>query len=212
MQSGYNRANEICKLITGFNFNGKVIAANGDQFRAVKFDADAQTVVDEWQNDTETAAESLQIEDEAFSAYLYKLPKSCFAIALIFHCLENIGADNFPDEITLETALKAIAYTEVLTTHARRVFALGENQIFALAQILIGKIKKGELEQGFTAYEIKRKQWSGLKTPDTIKDVIGLLVDYGYLLELPPSREGRPTVKYAFHPSLEKEKKDEVEK
>ncbi len=83
----------------------------------------------------------------------------------------------FPDEITLETTLRAIAYTEVLTTHARRVFALGENQIFALAQILIGKIKKGELEQGFTAYEIKRKQWSGLKTPDTIKDVIGLLLD-----------------------------------
>ncbi len=212
MQSGFNRANEKCKLIAGFDFNGRVVGANGDMFHVVKFDADAQAVVDEWQNDTETEAESLQIEDEAFSSYLYKLPKSCFAIALIFHCLENIrdGA-TFPDEITLETALKAIAYTEVLTTHARRVFALGENQIFALAQILIGKIKKGELEQGFTAYEIKRKQWSGLKTPETIKDVIGLLLDYGYLLELPTSGEGRPTVKYAFHPSLDAEKKDEME-
>ncbi len=211
MQSGFNRANEICKKIAGFDFNGRVVGANGDMFHVVKFDADAQAIVDEWQNDTETEAESLQIEDEAFSSYLYKLPKSCFAIALIFHCLENIGGGNFPDEITNTTALKAIAYTEVLTTHARRVFALGENQIFALAQILIGKIKKGELEQGFTAYEIKRKQWSGLKTPETIKDVIGLLLDYGYLLELPTSGEGRPTVKYAFHPSLEAEKNDEME-
>ncbi len=207
MQKGFNRANEICKLIAEYDFNGKVVGSNGDQFHIVKFNSEAQTVVDEWQSDTEAEAESLQIEDEAFSSYLYKLPKSCFAIALIFHCLENIGGANFPDEITLETALKAIAYTEVLTTHARRVFALGENQIFSLAQILIGKIKKGELEQGFTAYEIKRKQWSGIKTPDTIKDVIGLLVDYGYLLELPTSGEGRPTVKYSFHPSLEKEKK-----
>jgi hypothetical protein len=211
MQKGFKRANEICKLIAEYDFHGKVIGANGDQFHIVKFNSEAQAVIDEWQNDTEAEAESLQIEDEAFSSYLYKLPKSCFAIALIFHCLENIGAGNFPDEITLETALKAIAYTEVLTTHARRVFALGENQIFALAQILIGKIKKGELEQGFTAYEIKRKQWSGLKTPDTIKDVIGLLVDYGYLLELPTSGEGRPTVKYSFHPSLETEKNNEME-
>ncbi|MEJ7862893.1 MAG: DUF3987 domain-containing protein [Pyrinomonadaceae bacterium] len=212
MQSGFNEADKICKKIAGFDFKGKTFAANGDQFHSVKFDADAQAEVDEWQNDTETEAESLQIEDEAFSSYLYKLPKSCFTIALIFHCLENISGDgNFPDEITLKTALKAIAYTEVLTTHARRVFALGENQIFSLAQILIGKIKKGDLEQGFTAYEIKRKQWSGLKTPDTIKDVLSLLVDYGYLLEMPTNSEGRPTVKYAIHPSLETEKKDEVE-
>jgi len=211
MQSGFKHANDICKKIAGFDFNGHTPGANGDMFHVVKFDADAQAVVDEWKEDVEAEAESLQIEDAVFSSYLYKLPKSCFAIALIFHCLKNIGAGNFPDEITLETALKAIAYTEVLTTHARRVFALGENQIFALAQILIGKIKKGELGQGFTAYEIKRKQWSGLKTPDTIKDVTGLLVDYGYLLELPTSGDGRPTVKYAFHLSLETEKKDEME-
>lgn len=212
MQTGYAAFNRLCKTIAEYDFNGKVIGANGDQFQVVKFSADAQAMVDEWNADIEAEAESLQIEDEPLSSYLYKLPKSCFAIALVFHCLEHINAAPFTDEISLETTLKAIAYTEVLTTHARRVFALGENQIFSLAQILLGKIKKGELEHGFTAYEIKRKQWSGLKTPDTIKDVIGLLVDYGYLLELPPSREGRPTVKYAFHPSLKKEKKDEVEK
>jgi putative DNA primase/helicase len=211
MLNGYAAANRICKTLAEFDFSGRVIGANGDVFQIVKFNAEAQGVVDEWNNDIESAAESLQIEDEAFSAYLYKLPKSCFAIALIFHCLEHINDAVFPNEITLETTLRAIAYTEVLTTHARRVFALGENQIFSLAQILIGKIKKGELEQGFTAYEIKRKQWSGLKTPDTIKDVIGLLLDYGYLLELPTSGEGRPTIKYAFHPSLETEKKDEME-
>jgi hypothetical protein len=211
MRDGYAAVNRLCKKIADFDFNGKAIAANGDVFHIVKFSPDAQATVDEWSTETEAEAESIQIEDEPFSTYLYKVPKSCFAIALIFHCLEHINDANFPDEITLETTLRAIAYTEVLITHARRVFALGENQIFSLAQILIGKIKKGELEQGFTAYEIKRKQWSGLKTPDTIKDVTGLLTDYGYLRELPTSGEGRPTVKFAFHPSLETEKKDEME-
>jgi hypothetical protein len=211
MLNGYAAANRICKTLADFNFDGKVIGANGDIFQIVKFNAEAQAVVDEWQADTEDEAESLQIEDEAFSAYLYKLPKSCYAIALIFHCLEHINDAVFPDEMTIETTLKAIAYTEVLTTHARRVFALGENQIFALAQILIGKIKKGELEQGFTIREVMRKHWSGLGTKDTAQDVIGLLIDYGYLLEMPTSGEGRPTIKYAFHPSLESEAKDEME-
>jgi hypothetical protein len=211
MNNGYAAVNRLCKTIAAYDFKGNVIGSNGDKFQIVKFNAEAQAIVDEWQNDTEDEAESLQVEDEAFSSYLYKLPKSCFAIALIFHCLENIDSGELPDEITQTTALKAIAYIEVLTTHARRVFALGENQIFSLAQILIGKIKKGELEQGFTAYEIKRKQWSGLKTPDTIKDVIDLLVDYGYLLKMPTSGDGRPTVKYAFHPLLETEKNNEME-
>jgi hypothetical protein len=56
-----------------------------------------------------------------------------------------------------------------------------------------------------------RKQWSGLRQKDTVQDVIGLLLDYGYLLELPTSGEGRPTVKYSFHPSLEPEAKNEME-
>ena len=205
LQKGYTEASRIFKEIAKYDFDGKVIGANGDQFHVVKFNSEAQTAVDQWQNEIEDEAESLQIEDEAFSSFLYKLPKNCFAITLVFHCIENIDHKPFPDEITLETALKAIAYTEVLTTHARRVFALGENQIFSLAQTLIGKIKKGELGQGFTGREVARKQWSGLKTPDTVKDVLSLLIDYGYLKTIDTQGEGRHTTKYFIHPSLESE-------
>ncbi len=77
--------------------------------------------------------------------------------------------------------------------------------------MLLGKIKKGNLEQGFTAYDVKRKQWSGIKTPDTVKDVLELLVDYGYLRELQTEGEGRRTTKYFFHPSLESEIENENE-
>ena len=211
MKKGYAKANEILKQITEYDFNGKVIGANGDKFHIVKFDSQAQAVVDQWQDEIESEAESLQIEDEAFSSFLYKLPKSCFAIALIFHCLESISKSSFPDEITIETALKAIAYTEVLISHARRVFALGENQIYSLAQVLIGKIKKGELAPGFKARDVMRKQWSGLRSKETVQDVLKLLSDYGYLRELVKSGEGRPTTLYFIHPSLIKENEDENE-
>lgn len=211
MKKGYAKANEILKQIAEYDFNGKVIGANGDKYHIVKFDSQAQAVVDQWQDEIESEAESLQIEDEAFSSFLYKLPKSCFAIALIFHCLENISASSFPDEITIETALKAIAYTEVLISHARRVFALGENKIYSLAQVLIGKIKKGELAPGFKARDLMRKQWSGLRSKETVQDVLKLLSDYGYLREVETSGEGRPTTLYFIHPSLIKENEDENE-
>lgn len=211
LQNGFAAANETFAKLAEYDFAGRVIGANDDRFHAVKFAPDAQIQIDEWKDETETEAERLQIEDEAFSSFLYKMPKNCFAVALIFHCLENINQSYFPDEITTATALKAIAYIEVLKTHARRVFALGENQIFALANTLLGKIKKGDLAQGFTAREVMRKQWSGLKSKDTVQDVLSLLADYGYLRELQTEGEGRRTVKYFYHPSLESEGKNEVE-
>ena len=210
-KKGFADANDTFAKLAYFDFNGKVAGANGDHFHAIKFAPDAQIQIDEWKDETEAEAERLQTEDEAFSSFLYKLPKNCFAVALIFHCLENINQPAFPDEITVMTALKAITYIEALTIHARRVFALGENQIFALANTLLGKIRKGDLPQGFTAREVMRKQWSGLKSKDTVQDVLSLLVDYRYLLELKTQGDGRPTSKYFFHPSLEKEIKNEVE-
>ena len=211
MLKGYAKANEVLKQVVERDFKGKVIGANGDKFHIVKFDSEAQEVVDKWQDEIEDEAESLQIEDEAFSSFLYKLPKSCFAIALVFHCIETISKGSFSDEITIETALKAIAYTEVLISHARRVFALGENQIYSLAQVLIGKIKKGELAPGFKARDVMRKQWSGLRLKETVQDVLKLLADYNYLRELQTSGEGRPTTLYFVHPSLIKENEDENE-
>ncbi len=56
--------------------------------------ATAQIEVDQWKDQTE--AERLQIEDEAFSSFLYKLPKNCFSVALIFHCLEKVNQADFP--------------------------------------------------------------------------------------------------------------------
>ncbi len=209
MLIGFEKANATVKTIAEYDFHGKIISANGDIFHAVKFSQAAQLAVDEWQNEIEAEAIELQTEDEAFSNYLSKLPKSCYAIALIFHCLENIRQQNFPNEISEVTVFKAITYTEVLISHARRVFALGENQIFALAHTLLVKIKKGELKQGFTRREVSRKNWSGLKSDEAIQDVINLLIDYGYLRELKTKGEGRPTNYYYFHPALENEAKNE---
>jgi hypothetical protein len=103
LQNGFAVANTTFKKLTEYDFAGRVVGANGDCFHAVKFAPDAQKEVDEWKDDTEVEAERLQIEDEAFSSFLYKLPKNCFAIALIFHCLENISQSYFPDEITAAT-------------------------------------------------------------------------------------------------------------
>ncbi|MBK6590648.1 MAG: DUF3987 domain-containing protein [Acidobacteria bacterium] len=203
MQLGFEAANRLLAALASNDFGGVNISDSGQKFRAIRFNTEAQAIFDEWKEEIELEAERLQVEDAPFAAYLYKMEKSCSAIALIFHMLESEGPA-ISDEISSETLLRTLAYVEVLTMHARRVFALGENQIYDLARVVLGKIKKGDLKSGFTAYDVKRKGWSGLKTNDTVNDVLHLLVDYGYLLQLDTKEKpGRPTAKYLIHSSLE---------
>jgi putative DNA primase/helicase len=96
MQKGFAVAKESFGKLAEYDFNGRVVGANGGCFHIVKFAPDAQKEVDEWKDETDAEAEKLQIEDEAFSSFLYKLPKSCFAITLIFHCLENNQSLSLP--------------------------------------------------------------------------------------------------------------------
>lgn len=209
-QNGFEKANRIFKILAEQDFQGRCVSANGDKFFAVKFEKQAQKRVDKWKEEIETEAESIQANDEAFAAYLYKLPKTCFGIALIFHCLERIGEYSFPDEISDDTASRAIAYTNYLISHTKRVFALGENQVFDLARKLVEKIKTGDLQQGFKQREILRKKWSGFRVAEDVNEVLSLLVDYGYLRAV-KTTEGRPTTEFYFHPSLN-DKNEESEK
>lgn len=91
--------------------------------------------------------------------------------------------DYSTDYLTNKQAAKFLHLSEI-------TLALGENRIFSLAQIVLGKIKTGKLENGFTAREMKRKHWSGLQSGEMIQDVLTLLVDYGYLKTI-DSGDGR---------------------
>jgi Protein of unknown function (DUF3987)/Bifunctional DNA primase/polymerase, N-terminal len=201
-KDGYAVAKYAFDCLAERDFRGNCFSPNGDKYLPIRFSEEAQKLVDVWQDGIEVEAEAMQAADEPFAAYLYKLPTTCFSIALIFHCLENAMQTNFPDEISRETTVKSLDYTSYLVSHARRIYALGENQIFDLGRKLVEKLKCGDLKQGFTAREIKRKKWSGFGAPDDISEVLALLVDYGYLTAI-ENPSGRRTTKFFYPQSLE---------
>lgn len=198
LERGLEAACIAFKDLSEREFGGCSLSDSGDKFLGLMFDPEAQTLFDQWKEHSEAEAIRLESGDEVLASFIYKQPKNCAAIALIFHCLEYTGYERMPDRISVETATQALAYIEVLITHARRVFGLGENRIFSLARIVLGKIKTGKLKSGFTAREIKRKGWSSLQSSELINDVLHLLVDYGYLETL-HSEIGRPAVRYYVH-------------
>ncbi len=205
---GLEQAQRMFREIAGVEFKGAIVGENGDRFAAVTFDAEAQMLADEWREDLEAEAGRFEVSDEPWAAYLLKFPKSAFAICLIFHVLEHgARADRF--EISTGTAAQGLLFSDYLRTHARRVFGLGENRIFALAAALVGKIRAGELASGFTRHQVARKQWAGLRDRETVGDVLQLLVEYGYLRPQ-PTTFGRPTVAFEINPLIQPEAIDDA--
>ena len=74
------------------------------------------------------------------------------------------------------------------------------------AKTLARKLERGDLKTGFTAHEIRRRQWSNLQTPEDVESALDWLEDSGWIRRMPPpagrSRGGRPTVRYEVHPDL----------
>jgi len=210
LERGLEASCRVFKCLAEKQFKGIALSDSGDSFFPVKFDTEAQRLFDAWKDEIDAEAVRLESEDEVFASFLNKLPKNCAAIALIFHCVENTDSQEFPDRISSETIANALDYIEVLTTHARRVFALGENRIFASAQMVLGRIRTGKLQNGFTAREVKRKGWSGLNNTEIIQEVLSLLVDYRYLKTI-ETDSGRPTSRYYINPGFKIEVSNEVE-
>jgi hypothetical protein len=64
------------------------------------------------------------------------------------------------------------------------------------------RLESGELRTGFTAREVRRHQWTGLRTEKAVEAAIEWLEDAGWIRrERPtPGQPGRPTARYEIHP------------
>jgi hypothetical protein len=121
-------------------------------------------------------------------------------LALINHL-----ADGKEGNIDVREVLKAIAYAEYLETHAKRVYSSASESETAAAQAILRHIRKGDLENGFTAREVHRHRWTNLTEHEQVANGLNLLVDYDYLAETElgtKPRGGRPKVVYAINPKI----------
>jgi hypothetical protein len=185
------------KLIDSLdNFNAFEKGAKSDEYCKIPyfhFDEQAQAIFKEWRFNLETRLRSGD-EHESFISHLSKYRKLIPSLALINHlCGEGWGA---VDEKSL---LRAIAYSEYLESHARRVYSFAVRPDINAAKTLLGRLPKAKLNKSFTAREIRRKGWTGLDTPKKAQAAIDVLIEYGHLIEAEINTGGRPTKIYALN-------------
>ena len=204
-----NRFYEVLKKLTWTNFRD--YGGINDEFNKTPwfhFHAEAKAFFEDWLATNEEKTENKN-ENLAMRERLSKFPKVFCGLSLIFHLIEIMDAGRSETYIPLRIAKMAAEWCAYLESHARRIYSLVKNPSLFSAMSLAAKITdrdtKTPLENGFTAYEVFRRQWNGVDTYELINAALARLEEAGWIRSIVPAvskNGGRPTVCYEINPEI----------
>jgi putative DNA primase/helicase len=175
------------------NLNPDSIGAEADKYDGVpflRFDDAAQSLFSEWRATLELRLRSGE-EHPCIVSHLSKYRKLIPSLALINHlCDGGQGA------VTLESLLRAIAFSEYLESQARRIYSYATRPDIDAAKTLLKRLHTGKLPTPFKGRDIYRAGWTGLETPAKALAAISLLQEYGHLSEELLETGGRSTSQF----------------
>ena len=157
----------------------------------LRFDGDAQELFSEWRMNLETRLRSGD-EHPAIVSHLSKYRKLVPSLALINHLCD--ARDGGP--VTEAALLRAIAFSEYLESHARRIYSHATRPDIDAAKALLKRIAGGKMITPFKTRDVYIKGWTGLETTQKAQAAIDLLREYNHLSEYEVDTGGRPTRMY----------------
>lgn len=156
----------------------------------LQFDDAAQEIFIEWLCNLETRLRSGE-DHPAIVSHLSKYRKLVPSLALINHL-----CDSTESKVSESALLRALAYSEYLESHARRVYSHGTQPGIDAAKAILSKLKKGRLSDPFSLRDVYRKCWAGIDTPKKAEAAIDALLEYGHLYKNEMLTDGRPSATY----------------
>jgi putative DNA primase/helicase len=190
-----SQAREAVNMLTKRldSLNPAVIGTEADPYGGVpflRFDEAAQATFSEWIVALDTRLRSGE-EHPAIVSHLSKYRKLIPSLALINHlCDTEQGA------ISESALLRAIAFSEYLESHARRIYSYATRPDIDAAKTLLKRLAAGKLKAEFTMRDIYQKGWAGLENPKKAQSAINFLLEYRHLREEEITTGGRPTTHY----------------
>jgi putative DNA primase/helicase len=149
----------------------------------VRLSEKAQIIFVDWYTRFMQSARSEDTGGEgsaALAAHFGKYPGLVGKLALILHVADEPDAK----EVSERTLLKALAWIDYLTPHARRVYHAVEHPETGAAELILARLRRGDLPPKFKAWEISRKGWYGLTDREAVKKACRLLFEHDWLIEL----------------------------
>ncbi len=141
--------------------------------------------------------------DSLLKQHLSKYEKLFCALAVIFHVVDVFERQT-PAQIGESAVLHAREWCSLLYHHARRCYGLIADDGLRAAQSLAGKLEQRKLNDGFTLRDVRRNQWSSLKTSESVRAALEWLEDENWIRSSLSGGEtfasGRQTLRYEINP------------
>jgi hypothetical protein len=172
---------KVAEYIVGEEFNDGEIDEKVSPTQFFRFSDEAQGVFKEW---LEYITKKADEDDNDFIAeHLSKYRSLVPSLSLIFHVIElaDMSKQFRTSEISVATLNDAIAFSDYLETHARRIYRYFGDTATLSALSLAARLKAKKLEDGFNARTIIQKNWKNLTSYKQINDAIEILLDLEWL-------------------------------
>jgi hypothetical protein len=182
-----------------------LVAMNPEEPARFRFDADALELFVDWLEELEAKIRGGELHP-ALISHLSKYRSLMPSLALLFHLAETAGSGN-AGTVSLASAKRAAAWCEYLESHARRVYSCIVTPQLRAARELADKIKRRKVgaDGSFSCRDVYLNGWSGLASPEAVKQAAVVLQDARWIGELPgesgPSG-GRPSNRYEVNPRV----------
>lgn len=167
----------------------------------LRLDAEAHDLFLEWRKDLERSLRSPDGSHPALESHFAKYRKLVPALALISH-LADVGHG----PIGKDAMLRALGLAKYLETHACRAYGAGPEAEVAAAKAILFHLRKGDIEDGFSAREVHKSGWSNLTDRSQVQAGLDLLGDLDWIVAVDQRSPagGRPTTRYRINPRARK--------
>jgi putative DNA primase/helicase len=180
----------------------KLVEMDAESPLRFRFASDAQELFVEWLAELEAKIRGDELHP-ALISHLSKYRSLMPSLALLFHMAESGGGDR----VSLHHAQQAAAWCDYLESHARRVYSCIVTPQLRAARELADKIKHRKVgtDGFFSCRDIYLKGWSGLDSPEAVKQAAEVLQDAGWVRDLSTESGpfgGRPSNRYEVNPGV----------
>ncbi len=170
---------------------------------SLHFESEAQELFADWLAGLEFKVRGDDLHP-ALVSHLSKYRSLMPTLALLFELADSAGCSN---SISLKHAQLAAQWCEYLASHARRVYSCITTPQLRAARELAQKIKQRKVgaDGPFSCRDVYLKNWSGLDTPESVKQAAEVLDDAKWLRALESESGplgGRPSARYEVNPRV----------
>jgi putative DNA primase/helicase len=186
----------------------KLVELDAENPARFRFASDAQELFIEWLAELEAKIRGDELHP-ALVSHLSKYRKLMPALAVLFHLAESAAGNGDADTVSLRHTQQAAAWCEYLESHARRVYSCVVTPQLRAARELADKIKHRKVgtDGFFSCRDVYLKGWSGLDSPEAVKQAAEVLQDAGWVRDVcgessDPLGRGRPSNRYEVNPAV----------